>query len=48
MNSINMFYESDDSDIRNYGDDTTPYDCASDIDTVVSELQVTAAVSTIR
>ena len=48
MNSINMFYESEDSDIRNYGDDATPYDCASYIDTVVSELQVTAAVSTIR
>ena len=38
-----MFYEYKDSDIENYTDDTTPYACASDIITVISELQVTAS-----
>ena len=37
-----MFYECGDSDIENYVDDTTPYTCASDINTAISELQITA------
>ena len=36
-----MFYESEDSDIENYVDDTTLYACASDINTFISELQKT-------
>ena len=38
-----MFYECEDPDIENYADDTTSYACASDINTVISELQVTAS-----
>ena len=38
-----MFYECEDSDIENYADDTTPYVCASDMNTVISELQITAS-----
>ena len=38
-----MFYECEDSDIESYADDTTPYACASDINTVISELQITAS-----
>ena len=36
-----MFYECEDSDIENYADDTTPCTCASDINTVISKLQIT-------
>ena len=42
---IDMFYECDDehdADIENYADDTTPYTCAPNIDTVISELQLTS------
>ena len=38
-----MFYEYEDSDIENYADDTTPCACASDINTVISELEITAS-----
>ena len=38
-----MFYECEDSDIENYADDTTPYACAFDIDTFISELQIAAS-----
>ena len=38
-----MFYECEKSDIENYADDTTPYACASDINTVMSDLQITAS-----
>ena len=38
-----MFYECEDSDIENYADDTFPYACASGINTVISELQITAS-----
>ena len=38
-----MFYECEDSDIENYAGDTTPYACASDINTVIPELQRTAS-----
>ena len=43
INPIDMFYECEDSDIESYADDTTPYACASDINTVISELQITAS-----
>ena len=38
-----MFHECVDFDIENYADDTTPQACPSDIDTVISELQITAS-----
>ena len=37
-----MFYECEDPDIEKYADDTNAYGCASDINTVISELQITA------
>ena len=37
-----MFYECEDSGIENYADGTTPNACASDINTVISELQIRA------
>ena len=43
INSIDMFYECEDSDTENYADDTTPYGCTSGISTVISELQITAS-----
>ena len=33
-----MFYECEDSDIENYPDDTTPYTCAPDTETVTTKL----------
>ena len=38
-----MFYECENSDIENYADDATQYACASGINTVISELQVTSS-----
>ena len=38
-----MFYECEDSGIENNAYNTTPYACASDIDTVISEWQITAS-----
>ena len=38
-----MFYECEDSDIENYGDNTTPSTCASDINTLIAELQITVS-----
>ena len=38
-----MFYECEDSDIENFADDATPYGCSSDINTVISELQITTS-----
>lgn len=35
-----MFYEWKDSYIEIYGGDTFPYTCASDINTVISVLQI--------
>ena len=43
INSIDIFYECEDSDIENHTDDTTPYTCTSDISTAISELQITAS-----
>ena len=34
---IDLFYECEESNIASYADDTTPYSCASDIQTVISE-----------
>ena len=39
-----MFYECEGSDVENYTDNTTPYACAFDINTVISELQITASI----
>ena len=36
-----MFYEYEDSDIKNYADGATPYNCALDTDAVISKLQST-------
>ena len=38
-----LFYECEENNSANYADDTTPYSCATDIPTTVSELQ---AIST--
>ena len=38
-----MLHECEGFDIEKYADDTTPYTCASDIDTVIFELQITAS-----
>ena len=39
INMIDLFYECEENDIANYADDTTPYLCATDIPTVISELR---------
>ena len=36
---IDLFHESEESNIADYADDTTPYSCATQIPTVISELQ---------
>ena len=36
---IELFLECDDDNITSYADDTTPYSCAQDISSVISELQ---------
>ena len=38
-----MFCECEDPDIEKYADDTTPYACVSDINTVISGLHITAS-----
>ena len=38
-----MFCECENSNIENYADDTTPYACVPDINTVNSELQITVS-----
>ena len=35
---IDLFYECEESNIATYADDTTPYSCARDTQTVISEL----------
>ena len=40
INSIDIFYKCEDSDIEKYADNTTQYACTSDIDTAISELQI--------
>ena len=39
---IDLFYESEDSNVAGYADDTTPYSCATDIPSVALELQASA------
>ena len=36
---INLFYECEESNIASYADDITPYSCARDTQTVISELK---------
>ena len=40
---IDLFFECDDSEIASYADDTTPYSCADDIPSVITQLQSTAS-----
>ena len=40
---IDLFFECDDSEIASYADDTTPYSCAGDISSVITQLQSTAS-----
>ena len=42
-NSVDMYHEYEDSDIEKCADDTTPHACAPDINTVISELRITAS-----
>ena len=35
---IDLLYDCEEGNIANYADDTTPYSCAMDIQTVISEL----------
>ena len=39
INLIDLFYECEESNIASYADDTTPYSCARDTQTVISELK---------
>ena len=39
---IDLFYEFEESDIASYADDTTPYCCGTDTQSVIAELQITA------
>ena len=36
---IDLYYECEESSIASYADDTTPYSCARDIQTVISALK---------
>ena len=40
---IDLFYECEESNIASYADDTTPYSCARDTQTVISELNLSLA-----
>ena len=39
---IDLFYECKESDIGSYADDTTPYSCGTDTQSVTAELQIAA------
>ena len=39
---IDLFYECEKSDIASYANDTTPYTCGTDTQSVIAELQITA------
>ena len=39
---IDLFYECEESDIASYADDTTPYSCGSDTQSIIAKLQITA------
>ena len=36
---IDLCYECEENDNANYADDTTPYSCATDTATIISQLQ---------
>ena len=38
---IDLFYECEESNIASYADETTPYSCARDAQTVIYELKLT-------
>ena len=38
---IDLFYECEESNIASYADETTPYYCARDAQTVIYELKLT-------
>ena len=40
---IDLFFECDDSEIASYADDATPYSCADDIPSVITQLQSKAS-----
>ena len=40
---INLFYECKDPNVASYADDTTPYSCATDLPSVPSDVQASAA-----
>ena len=40
---IDLFFECDDSEIASYADDATPYSCADDIPSVITQLQSSAS-----
>ena len=40
---IDLFFKYDDSEIASYADDATPYSCADDIPSVITQLQSTAS-----
>ena len=40
---IYLFFDFDDSEIAGYADDTTPFSCAGDIPSVITQLQSTAS-----
>ena len=39
---IDLFFECDDSETASYADDTTPYSCADDMPSVITQLHSTA------
>ena len=39
INLTDLFLECEDDNITSYADDTTPYSCAQDISSVISELK---------
>ena len=41
INLIDLSFECDDSAVAGYSDDTTPYSCAYDIPSVITQLQAT-------
>ena len=40
---IDLFYECQDSKGKSYGDDTTPYSCATDVPSIAFVLQASAS-----
>ena len=42
IDMINLFYECEDSNVASYADNTTPYSCATDIPSLLLEVQASA------